>query len=394
MSEANQSLNIKKVKLIFIFCIAMAYLIPYALIPFIFTLEQSPIATKKLISITLIGISTILLFLFFIPNSQERSKKVILDFRIVNKIIFSLFLLVVAVIFITAPSIPIIDSLLGNGNINLVQSREAFLKTRTGWEQGLNYLIGMITSYIVPYLIAYSHHHKLESRWKYTLIFCLYCISFLEKAYFLKAAIPLLIIYISASQKPVWLAIKGLSLIFVAFFAMYNLAGFGEFSESYSEDVFFSLNYSSGSTFGTIIWRAVAVPVLTAFDGMNIFITDFNNAFFYGRTSSLLAFFIGEKQVNFERYLYMTQFGGGGTGNANQFYILEAYINYGNFGVCFFSLFIGYFLMKSIRSKDLAYISIMPLFLYNLFNAGLIGNLFSNGYLLFFLMLSLIKFKK
>jgi len=92
--------------------------------------------------------------------------------------------------------------------------------------------------------------------------------------------------------------------------------------------------------------------------------------------------------------LYQSQFGGEGTGNTNQCYLIEAYINFGYIGVLIFSFIVGRLIRGVINSKDIAALCIMPLFLYNLFNAGLIGLLFSNGYLLFFLMIKYIKIKE
>lgn len=392
MEKLKQNVNIRITKTIFVLTVMVVFLIPYGLLPYIYVYENSPTITQKLIFISFLVVSGVVLFLVFSKSIKEEEDKKYIDFRFVNRMIFLVFFAVVMIIFITAPSIPIIDAILfGSNGDDLNQSRENFLKTRTGWEQGLNYIIGMLTSYILPYLIAFSHYHKVKSRWKYTFLFFLYCISFLEKAYFLKVVIPLLIIYIVLSKRPLFLAIKGLAMILLMFVFMFSIAGYGESDGTIYNDDFFSMQFAASGTIQKVLWRILVVPVVTAFDALNVFASDFNNNFFNGKTSSLISFFLGEEQLNFERYLYFSQFGGGGFGNSNQFFGIEAYVNFGYSGVFIFAIAVGYFIDKAIRSLDLAYISIMPLLIYNLFNAGLIGNLFSNGYVIFFGLISTFK---
>jgi hypothetical protein len=105
-----------------------------------------------------------------------------------------------------------------------------------------------------------------------------------------------------------------------------------------------------------------------------------------GSSSSVIAFITGTERVNFERLLYQTQFGGTETGNANQYYVIEAFINFGYTGVLLFSFVVGSLIKFSIRSGDRVLLAIMPLLIYNLYSAGLIGTMLSNGFILLFLM--------
>jgi hypothetical protein len=84
----------------------------------------------------------------------------------------------------------------------------------------------------------------------------------------------------------------------------------------------------------------VAVPVITAYQGLELFFSnEFHGEYLYGATSSLLSSIFGLERINFERALYQSQFGGSETGNANQFYLIEAFINYGYLGVFYFHFY-------------------------------------------------------
>ncbi len=387
--------SFRKAKLLFSLLVIVLFFIPYTIFPYLYTYEKSPLATNILITITLICCLTILIFLNLPRINIPKSATIPLNFSKANRVIFIIFYFVIFVTFITAPSIPIIDSLIGGkSESELSAARESFLKTRQGWEQGLSYIVGMLSAYIIPYFIAFSHYHNRSEKWYYTGAFFLYCISFLEKAYFLKIGIPLLIIYLFLSKEPLKLLIKSLALVLVIFWAMYFLTGFeGTGSSNINEVGIFSTTFRASNTFEIVAWRAIVIPVVTAFDGINVFITDFNQSFFNGRTSSLIAFLTIQDRFNFERYLATIQFGGEGSANSNQVFTVEAYINFGYIGVLAFSILVAFFIRKAIHSRDICYVSVMPLFIYNLYNAGLIGILFSNGYILFFLFLLFFKIK-
>ena len=220
----------------------------------------------------------------------------------------------------------------------------------------------------------------------------LYCLSFLEKAYFLKLAIPLFFLYLYKAKNKFVFMLKGVSVILLAIFLMYSLSGHSE-SDADSDQELFSIMHTPNGTFQAIIWRSTIVPIVTALDGVRVFVTEFNGQFFYGNTSSLISFITGGERINFERILYQNQFGGSETGNSNQFFLIEAYINFGIIGICIFSFAVGKFIREFIASNNIALLSVAPLFIFQLFNAGLIGILFSNGFLLFYLFVKISKFK-
>jgi hypothetical protein len=101
----------------------------------------------------------------------------------------------------------------------------------------------------------------------------------------------------------------------------------------------------------------------------------------------------GMPRVNFERKLYQEQFGGIATGNANQVYIVDAFVNFGVPGVVVISFLVGRIVRFCVLKKNIALLAIMPLMLYNLFNAGFIGVMLSEGFVLFFVFVQYTRFQ-
>lgn len=370
----------------------MVFFIPYAVVPYIFVHNEFPIYVELLSKLTLL--STVAYLIALNTNIGLKSNKinVVLSFEKSIYLLFSFFILLVLIIFITAPNIPIIQSLKGASEKDLSISREDFLKAREGWQASLGYIIGIINAYFLPYFISLAFFRNHKYKFVFAGIFLLYCLSFLEKSYFLKLAIPLFFLYLFEAKNKATFILKGTLIILLAIFLMYFLAGYSESNVDSGEELF-SILHTPNGTFQAIMWRSTIVPIVTALDGIRIFITDFNNQYFYGNTSSLIAFITGGERINFERLLYQSQFGGSITGNANQFFVVEAYINFGFIGVFIFSFLVGKFIKKAITLNNIVFLSVIPLFIFNLFNAGLISNLFSNGFLLFYAFVVFVKLK-
>ena len=122
----------------------------------------------------------------------------------------------------------------------------------------------------------------------------------------------------------------------------------------------------------------------------------FNDRPLSGETSSLLARLRGNEQIEFERLVFAEQWGQNqtGTGSANAVYFIEAFINFGYAGVIGFSLVVGIILRLFARTSDRAFQAIWVLFCMNIFSAGLIGTLLSNGMVLLILLAVFVRFQK
>ncbi|NML70468.1 oligosaccharide repeat unit polymerase [Chryseobacterium sp. RP-3-3] len=387
-------INIKKIKKIFAIGYCVIFLTFYCIIPVFFmgdSVDEN--ISDTLAAITLLSLVGFLISfnLDFFPNYTK--KYLVINGDTFSKYVFGAYVLVVLLIMVTAGELPILASLRGASQEDLFGLREGFLKERKGFEIIFGYLITIIDSTFFPFVIVRAFFYKSKSRYLYLLAFVLYSISFLEKGYFLKIAIPIFIFfYYKSKNKKTYLLISG-GFILALITLMFVLSKFDAIAVSRDEP-FFSIYHIPNTIFEAIVWRMVAVPVITAYQGLELFFSSqFNGEYLYGATSSLLSSILGLERVNFERALYQSQFGGSETGNANQFYLIEAFINYGFIGVFLFSFLLGKIVKDMINTKNIVVICIIPLLFYNLFSSGLIGNLLSNGYLLFYLMVKYIRFK-
>ena len=140
--------------------------------------------------------------------------------------------------------------------------REQFLKAREGWQASFVYVNAILSGALIPYSLALMFLHGLRLRWLAAGFFLLFCVSFVEKAFFFKAALPLL--YLIAQGKAhtrlsprAMLVATALLLLAVTFFSGAGGADAG------GDDPFFSVNYAPQGGVQHIIWRSVAIPLVT-----------------------------------------------------------------------------------------------------------------------------------
>lgn len=302
------------------------------------------------------------------------------SFILVTWIVFLLFIVVT---FATAPSIPFISALKGISSNELSQERGEFLKGREGAGIILLYLGAILVSTVVPYSIILLYSIKSKLRHFSSALFFLFCISFMQKALFLNLLLPLLA-YMAIKRKlpsRIFIFIIGgaVALLFVT--TLLSLGSESTYSNSDSSDYLSALYIPTGPA-EYLIWRAVAVPIFTATDTLVVHAEQFGSNLLMGATSSLLSGIIGVERINLERFVFEHQFGGwNDTANANAVFITDIFVNFGWVGIIFFGVFVGLIFRWFNISQDIAFKSLWPLFAFGLFNATLIGMLFSNGFL-------------
>lgn len=293
------------------------------------------------------------------------------------------FLAFVLLATVTAERIPFVAALQGVDADTLATLREQFLKAREGWQASFPYVNAVLAGALVPYALVLMLVRRHRLRWVFFAVFLLYCLSFVEKAFFLKAAIPLAYLVFQGQLRSVvrpgvvvagGLALLGLVTV---------VSGVTERSESGSQDEFFSTAFTPEGPLGFLVWRSVAIPVVTAGDALRLFEDEYGGRPLLGATSSLVAGLRGVERVNVEREIYAVQWGQNETetGNANSVYLTEAYLNFGMAGVVAFSLLVGAILRLFARSRDEPLRSLWPLFCFTIYVAPLTGTLFSNGFL-------------
>lgn len=298
------------------------------------------------------------------------------------------FVLVAVLIIITAPAIPLVTALQGGSPDLIALQREEFLKSREGIAAVFVYLNAFFTGALIPYSIALMFIHKLRWRWLLTALALVYTISFVEKAFFLKIALPLIYLFGTGAVRSRFGPKTTLGFAAVILLFVTTVSGSGVDPGIGTSADFFSSNYAPTGPIDHIVWRSLAVPVFTAADALRVFATYFNGELLWGATSSFFTSLFGMERVPFERLVFEIQWGQNetGTGTANSVYLTEAFVNFGWAGVIVFSLFIGRSLKWFGRSTDEAFRAIWPLFAMQLYSAGLVGALLSNGFLIMLLI--------
>jgi len=384
-------LGIKRYNLINFYTVLFG--VSFVLLPFIFV---GDIYMKEIMQFsTFIILSSICFYFTFIFSPKVKCVFLKLNFRNVAFSIYALFVISFLITLFTASKIPLIESLKGTDRDTLNVYRELFLKARSGWQLLLSYINAVITGAVFPFIILLAFERNEKFRYLFLITFLVYSISFLEKAYFLKFLIPFMYFkFVKSSQKKLFLIYGSvLSISFLVVMAL--LAGMNDHANDDVSTIFFSTQFKGNNPLETILWRGIVIPVITALDGLKVFAESFNSNYFYGATSSFMATIAGIERINFERELFFNQWGQNETetGNANAVYLLEAYVNFGYCGVVIFSFIAALSMKVLVESCNLSSKSLVFLFIFNLFNAGLIGTLLSNGFLFLLMLVKFCKFK-
>jgi oligosaccharide repeat unit polymerase len=336
---------------------------------------------------TIIALLFFLIAVHFESNYNISLVKLRVDYQLFSNIVFATFIIFVLITIITSEKIPIIASLEGADAESLAYYREKFLKARQGWQYSFVYINAILAGVIVPYCICVGYERNSKFRHFHLIIFFLYSISFLEKAFFLKIGIPLFLLFLSKSKQKVVTIISGFGIMILVLLLMTIISTDNSVSTTDPGD-FFTAYYAAQSPIEKIFWRSLVIPVVTALDAIRLFELDFNGEFLYGATNSSLSFLFGLERVEFEKQVFGSQFGQNevGTGSANSTFLTEAYINFGFIGVILFSFIAGKIIKVFISSKEISMKGISILFIYGIFNSSLLSTLLSNGFLILLLI--------
>ncbi len=302
--------------------------------------------------------------------------------------IFLAYALVLSVLAATAPSIPLLDAVGGGAAGDVSESREQFLKARTGWETAFVYAHALLAGSLVPYAIAGLLTYHLRGRLVAICTFFLGCLLFAEKAFFLKSIIPIATVEWRRGRRWIIFVIGVVSiacLMALAVITMRNTSEASSESGSRTLSEYFSSAHvaeASSSPTEYMAWRALAVPIFTAVDSLSTFRDVYGAQHFLGATSSFVSGVSGQQHIWFERSVFDFQWGQNatGTGSSNTIFFIEAFVNFGIPGVVIFSIFAGACLAFLARSADPALAALWPLFLFAIYCGGLVGTLLSNGF--------------
>jgi hypothetical protein len=312
-------------------------------------------------------------------------------------IVLTIFCIFVLITTYTSSSIPIFAALSGETANTLSESREQFLKARTGILSALVYLSAILTTTFMPYILILNFSLQKKIRKLILSFFVVYSLLFLSKIFFLKWLFPLGA-YFSGDKQFKYNRKRILLTLLISFllisFNVY-IAKFGNILNKeqqyfdmvdyyYSASFVQELDQSSGLKF--LIWRAVAVPIFTASDSIKVFNDYYGNIFFKGATNGTLALLLKQERCRFERMVFAYQYRSGymtNTKSSNSAFFIEAYINFGITGNVLFSVVSSWLLVNFGYSSNPAISAITPILSFSLFTGGLLGVLFGNGIFMF-----------
>lgn len=323
-----------------------------------------------------------------------RGPKVVVDTNVFLVVVWIAFVSFALLALATAERIPLVAALTGADPDTVAILRERFLKAREGWQSSFVYVNAVLAGALIPYSISLMFARGLRHRWLAFILFVLYCVSFLEKAFFLKAALPLF--YLVAQRRIRTLLRPGqlIAAMLALLLAVTVFSGAGT-EDVDGSDVFFSTGYVPQGALAHLVWRSVAIPLLTAADAIRVFDQDFSGKIFWGATSGMLAALTGQDRIEFERLVFSAEWGQNetATGSSNSVYVTEALVNFGLLGVVIFSAAIGLIFRMFAKSRDEAFRSLWLLFFMGAYTSGLVGLLFSNGFALLFALNLFVRFR-
>lgn len=327
--------------------------------------------------------------------------------------VWAAFALLFIVILATADTVPLMSALRGGGEQQLSADRGNFLKTREGWEAILPYISAIMAGSIIPYSLGLLFLQKRGYRWVALFTFTFFTVVSLQKAQFLQAFAPLVVL---VAQKRIWSyrALGLLVLVAGCLFYFNTVLARGEFRLPFFSDTplaeasnapesaahpsedgvefseYFSASYVPAGAVDHLLWRTFAVPVFTASDSFRVVDEALSGKLQFGATSSFFAPVVsivtGTPRLNFDALVFEHQWGKSDIGRSNSVYFVEAFVNFGWIGVFVFSCIVGLVLRLFWKTPDPAMMALWPLFCMNVFQAGLIGTLLSNGFALLFML--------
>lgn len=335
--------------------------------------------------------------LFLSPQKFKRNSVVFLI------IVFTIFLSIYFLLIVTSDSIPIISAIQGADPEVLSEERGQFLKQRSGFLLVASYIFSVLISSVIPFCIILLFEIRSKLRVLLSVFIGFVCVSFLVKAMFLNLVLPLLSYWAAKGVLTNKKLLLTIGSVLAGVILLINLAGFNKDDNSDSNKVdiaaFLAVSYEARSSIDFFVWRAFAIPILAARDTLVVHETQFSNKLLGGATSGTIARLTGAENINIERIVFAEQYGGwNDIGNTNAAFMVDAYVNFGYFGVFFYGIFAAFIIYYLTSTPSIAMSSMALLFVFFLLGTSLVGIVLSNGFFVLFAWLayqkSTLKFKQ
>ena len=382
-------------------------------------------AATELLKIFILGLLSYLLSYQVIKYSlskrfQKKFFSIILSDKkilLVTSFIFSIYFLLLIYAVITSEKVPLWEALSGATSLQIAESREMLFHSRAGQEKILIYMYSILTSVFIPYFLMLSFLNRSRLAWPLYVAFYLSLLIPMEKALFVKAFLPFLLIAVNGyvSRRALWIALLA-ALFFLI--SMGYLSRGGDNGDSHGapnqnisnmsareldrcvhifqngeclsrEDhlkKYYPLN--SSGVMGYLINRALWIPYVTGYDWVEYFQNRLHGEHTKGRTSTLVSKLLGEEKIPMEQLVFDYQYGLGATqtAGANANFMVDGYVNFGMIGVVLLSSLVGFFIAIVEYLKNPAACACLYLFLFQLLGGGFLGTFLGGGLLLFLLL--------
>ena len=310
------------------------------------------------------------------------------------------YLVLMAYVMLTAPTIPAFDAFRGCGIDWLAQGRETFLRARSGWEASLNYMYSMYRSFLAPLVVCYLYATGDRFRHAFLIAFAATLMLTLEKSVAVFIFAPLACLFVGSKRYHCAIFVVFLMLLSIAgtsFLARGGLgradaagcsvgvkgaadaAGFSvgvkgaaDLDQSMSSVPARYNKFNFGGQVGYIANRIIYIPYITAIDWIRYHREVLHGDYLHGRGISLVALIFGENRIRIDREVFRFQWGQNstGTGAANTVFFVDAYVNFGWIG-CFLYNLAVVFIVRIVTLSDVVGIQaamVVPMF-YLVFNS-------------------------
>lgn len=268
------------------------------------------------------------------------------------------YVVILLVACLTAKAVPIVAAFGGAGAADLADLRESLFRTRMGGWGTLNYLYVIFNNSIMPIVTVYFFWGLRKGRWLVALIFAIGLTLTLQKGAIFSLSLPLLTFF--AMQRRLWISftiilLTLLVIVFMYVFASGRVGALMNLTEV--KDQLFQrgvvANVSdvppvynvmgSSSQLALALNRILWIPYVTAIDWLRYQRDHLEGRYVMGRSIRPVAFIFGIDPLYLEREVSSMQWGQNSTGTAssNAIFFVDAWVNFGFFGVVFYSFLFG-----------------------------------------------------
>lgn len=309
-----------------------------------------------------------------------------ISWKFFSNTIIILYFSIILYACLTVSQVALFAAIRGTNITDLSVLREEFLRTRAGWEHILLYIYTICISALMPLIITTMF--AIKARWRFALLilFVFSLLLTLEKGRALVAMLPLIVLFINKGGRKQ--AYKAITLLFLTIVVVSVIARGGLVSSdtvdtgtATSTPYEYNLFKDETGQFYYIVNRVIYIPYITAIDWLRYKEDVLNGDGVSGQSIGIIAWLQGQEKINLEREIFAYQWGQNETetGSSNTVFYIDAYLNFGMFGVILYSMLLAFFIRVCTLLGDEALIACLSISAYYVVFQGLSAVLFSGG---------------